>query len=64
MLGQPKDSHMLGNRLVKQEDLVELLTLKTLYEQKRKAVTDAIESGADVEPGVHSYSVKFKLIVR
>jgi hypothetical protein len=64
MLGRPNSSDMLINRLVTQEDLIELLTLKTLYEKKRKEVTDAIESGAEVEEGVHSYAVKFKLIVR
>jgi hypothetical protein len=64
MLGQPKNSRILSNRLIKQEDLIELLALKTLYEQKRRTVTDAIESGAEVESGVHSFSVVIELVIR
>lgn len=50
--------------MIRQDDLVECLSLKLLYEQKRDAIAAAVKAGAAVEPGVHSVHMNPKLVIR
>lgn len=66
MPDQPKKSNVLemSSRAITQQDLIEYLSLKLLYEKKRAQISAAIETGASVESGVHTAHLNSKLIVR
>jgi hypothetical protein len=66
MTDEPRSSNVLEmvSRTVTQQDLIEYLSLKLLYEKKRDAIASAINAGALVESGVHAAQLDFKLIVR
>lgn len=44
--------------LVTQEELLEVLALERLLEEKRARIRSLLEAGADLEPGVHMAELK------
>ena len=50
--------------VVTQEDLIELLSLRLLYERKFAAIEAAIKAGASVELGVHEAHLDTRLVAR
>ncbi len=66
MTDQPKDPKVveIKSRTITQQELIECLSFKILYERKRDAITAAIKSGASIEGGVHEAHLHSKLIIR
>lgn len=63
--GHPNANVVFINRpKVTQQDILEYLALKRLYETKRDQILEAMRAGAELEPGPHFAHLEFKLSVR